>query len=150
MEYVKFVTEVAAEYMTSGEFRRYPIEPILSALQRVNNRRSRFCNFDKRKCPRFTSLYPDGFVSLCDTLPGKEFSVLIKDSVADAVKTTMKSDNFRILVALTNDCEKCDVFQFCMGGCMAHRYAFRNNPKLAEEYCKSRAYLASFFQRFHI
>jgi radical SAM protein with 4Fe4S-binding SPASM domain len=89
---------------------------------------------------------------MCDTLPGKEFPVdlVSGESLGLAVLRALDSREGLQLEKLMQRCQDCEIHDFCQGGCLAHRYAFRSNAELTHEYCQSRHALMRFFKRFKI
>ena len=68
IEYAKFIIQVSEIYINTKLYKRLPMEPFLSIVQRINNKPSRYCNYSPRKCFNYISLYPDGamdFVIAC-------------------------------------------------------------------------------------
>lgn len=152
MEYAEFVYSVACRYIETGLYKKLAIEPILSILQQINGRRTRYCNYSKRKCFNYLSIYPDGKVGPCDCFSVNEFMIFDIDKsdnmLNNEVSNYVKSENSLDLKNLINICSDCNIKDFCAGGCIAQRYYFRNNQKLLEDFCKSKHYLYEHFCQF--
>ena len=152
MEFAEFIYRVACQYIETGLYKKLAIEPILSILQRINGRRSKYCNYSERKCFNYLSVYPDGRIGPCDCLSVNEF--LIADAynsnsmLNDDVLNYIKSEKSLDLKYLIDACSDCSIRDFCMGGCLSQRYYFRNNQELLENFCKSKYYLYEHFCQF--
>lgn len=145
-EYSKFIIEVANFYIKNGLYKKFPIEPILSILQKINNKSSRYCNYSKRKCFNFISVYPDGTLAPCDCLSVNEFMInSSSEKLVDCIEATINSPNGQNLTKITDYCEKCDIYNFCTGGCLSQRYYFRNNSFLSKDFCESKHILYNNF-----
>ena len=155
MEYAKFVYEVFNAYIAMQLYRSIPIEPILSMLQRINHRKSRYCNYSSRKCFYHLSVYPDGRLGPCDCLSINDFPLGDIQSVGDG-----GLDSFlhlldwrqptRLLQNLIDSCVDCDIRYFCMGGCLSQRFYFRRNEELSADFCASKHYLERKLRMFAV
>lgn len=152
MEYAEFVYSVACRYIETGLYKKVAIEPILSILQRINGRRSKYCNYSERKCFNYLSIYPDGKVGPCDCFSVNEFMISdvykSNNMLSDDVWNYVESEKSLYLEHLIDICNDCNIKDFCMGGCLSQRYYFRNNQQLLENFCKSKHYLYEHFSQF--
>lgn len=149
-EYSKFIIEQAKWYIKARLYERFPLEPVLSILQRLRGRLSRYCNYSTRKCFHYLSLYPNGAIGPCDCLPITDFPIGHVD-YGDLEAATMRAigarnaSRFRDLI---RQCQGCDIYNFCLGGCLSHRYYFTGNPALSRDFCESKRQLYRAFCRF--
>ena len=131
-EYMNLACQIHAEYLKRKLYVKFPIEPFLGAMQAFRGLDSKYCNFSNRKCNNFICLYPSGKLSLCDSLPIKDFSFEHFTDRASAVKP---------LADMQADCRECPLLPFCRGGCLGLRYQLRDVPELVHDYCVSRLIL---------
>ena len=68
----------------------------------------------------------------------------------DSISMNILSNKFLPIKKLLDKCEKCDIFEFCVGGCLSQRYYFRNNEVLSKEFCDSKKMLFEFAKQFKI
>lgn len=152
MEYAEFVYSVACRYIETGLYKKVAVEPILSILQRINGRKSKYCNYSERKCFNYLSIYPDGKIGPCDCFSVNEFMICdvckSKKFLNDDVLNYVESKKILELKHLINRCDDCSIKDFCMGGCLSQRYYFKNNQELLEDFCKSKHYLYEHFCQF--
>lgn len=153
LEYANFIKQVSDYYITEKLYNNFAIEPILSILQKLSNKESKYCNYSYRKCFNYISAYSDGKIGPCDCLSINEFPITsINDLNSDAmleekIKLSLKLNNpaKQALQKLIDECKYCDIKNFCCGGCISQRYYFRNNPNLLHEFCESKHYLYKYF-----
>ena len=108
---------------------------------------SKFCNYNRRKCLNFTTLYPDGRLAICDTFSIADFPLEIDPSrsFGENLHAAANSPVMQPLVAMLTDCERCAIVEQCNGGCLSQRFAFRQHaPELYEDYCQHRTELLRF------
>lgn len=155
-EYAKFINDVARKYISSGLYKKLPIEPILSIIQRINGFKSRYCNYSDRKCFNYLSVYPDGKVGPCDCLSVNEFLIIdidnenVVSSLEKSINKYILSSNLDELKKIIRVCDRCDIKEFCKGGCISQRYYFRNNEELITDFCKSKHYLYNKFKIYNL
>lgn len=149
-EYGTFIIEVAECYVKAHLYDRFPLEPVLSILQRLRGRSSRYCNYSTRKCFHYLSLYPDGAVGPCDCLPIADFPIGCAGcgEFENAVMRASGTGNSLKLWELIRQCQSCDIYDFCLGGCLSHRYYFTGNPTLSCDFCESKHKLYRAFRKF--
>lgn len=138
-EFAYFVINLFSCYVNSKLYERFPIEPCLSIIQRISGCDTHYCNYSNRKCTNFICLYPNGTMSLCDSLPydGFSFTELQKK------KSVAKS-----IVPLLDVCSTCNLFDFCKGGCLGIRFSMMISEQLQKDYCLSKRILHDFFLGF--
>ena len=139
-EYSNFIIELATYYIKANLYKRFALEPILSILQRLRGKPSHYCNYSKRKCFHYLSLYPDGSIGPCDCLPIKDFQInnIYSKELEKNILLTVNCCNSLKLKKLVQECENCDIYNFCLGGCLSHRYYFMNNKLLVQDFCNSK------------
>lgn len=146
-EYAQFIMETANEYINSGLYKRLPIEPLLSILQKLKGKRSRYCNYSCRKCFNYICVYPDGVIAPCDCLSLNEYSIPQSKAVPvnENIAEYVKSDSCSELRGLISKCDGCDILDFCSGGCLSQRLYFKDNEFLSSDFCKSKHMLYEYF-----
>ncbi len=149
-EYSMFIIELAKCYIKAHLYECFPLEPVLSILQRLRGRPSRYCNYSTRKCFHYLSLYPDGSVGPCDCLPIADFPIGYAGcgDLEDATMRAIGTGNASVLRDLIQQCQGCDIYDFCLGGCLSHRYYFTGNPALSRDFCESKHKLYRAFREF--
>ena len=153
-EYASFIINSGMYYIETSLYKKIAIEPLLSILQRINNKKSRYCNYSCRKCYNYLSLYPDGSVGPCDCLSINEFYISnIAEVRGDAIESYIRSainNRGALLLELINECRNCDIFEFCSGGCISQRYYLGSNIMLKKDYCDSKHKLYDAFKKFSV
>lgn len=152
-QYSEFVIKVSNEYIRRGLYNKFAMEPLLSILQRINGKKSRYCNYSNRKCYNYISIYPDGSLGPCDCLSVNSFYLGNIDnnlSINQQITNYMISNNSQKLKALLQMCDKCNITSFCQGGCLSQRYYFSGNKKLLDDFCKSKYLLYNAFQEYKV
>lgn len=147
MEYAVFIEKITKFYIEKELYKKFAVEPILSILQKIKGKESSYCNYSERKCYNHISCYPDGKIGPCDCLSINEFSIDYEHDqfIEESIVSTLK--NGHLLEKYMEQCEKCSINNFCNGGCISHRYYFRNNIELLQEYCDSKHRLYEYFNR---
>ncbi|WP_298014689.1 radical SAM/SPASM domain-containing protein [uncultured Megasphaera sp.] len=145
-QYANFIIDVSRLYIKNKLYTRFPLEPFLSIMQAMKNKASRYCNYSKSKCLNFISVYPDGMLGPCDCLPATDFTINLneRESLDDAIERCMDLGNYKTINKLMEECDECDVFNFCQGGCLSQRYYFKDNLSLKEDFCNSKHTLYTF------
>jgi uncharacterized protein len=115
-------------------------------FQKINFKNARYCNFSHSKCYDFISVYPEKLFGPCDCFSANDFEIKVDNSITfeGNIKNTLLNEQLKFLEVLMDECYSCDIYEFCTGGCLSQRYNFRNNKKLAQEYCESRKMLYSY------
>ena len=152
-EFAEFIIETAKYYIFEKLYERFPFEPLLGILQRINNKESLFCNYSGYKCLNFISVYPGGMLAACDGLLANDFRININNNLKIneiLVKEAEHNKKFEELNKLTAFCENCDIKDFCMAGCLSQRFYFRNNKDLSEDFCNSKHLLFNAFKNFKL
>lgn len=147
-EFTRFLRGVATEWIKSNGYRRFPLEPIWSAIQVVQGIPSRFCNFNNRKCFRYTTVYPDGALGPCDNFDASAFPVIVPDDLGfdEGMHALVSSPVAAPIAAMMDRCEDCSIRNLCGGGCLSQRYYFRSMvPELEDDYCRHRRDLFMMF-----
>ena len=139
-EYSMFIIELAKWYIKARLYERFSFEPVLSILQRLRGHHSRYCNYSTRKCFHYLSLYPDGALGPCDCLPIADFPIGYAgdEDFENAIMRATGTRTASKLQDLIMQCQHCDIYNFCLGGCLSHRYYFSGNPALSRDYCESK------------
>lgn len=157
LEFAYFIKETASYYIEKGLYKRLSIEPLLSILQRINNKESRYCNFSCNKCFNFISIYPNGDIAPCDCFSINEYLIdninrMDRESalLEESIEAYLESKEIEKLNQVTDECLKCDIYSFCRGGCLSHRYYFRKNERLKREFCSSKKHLYDYFKTWKI
>ena len=146
-EYSKFIIDVSNAYIASKLYKKFPLEPLLSIMQRLNDKPSKYCNYSARKCFNYICLYPGGILSPCDCLSVDDYSIPIDVSQSlDGILTAyVRSDKCNELKKLILKCDSCNLYEFCKGGCLSQRFYFRNNTQLSDDYCSAKHMLYDYF-----
>ena len=153
MEYAEFIYNVACCYIERNLYRKIAVEPILSILQKINGKKSHYCNYSDRKCFYYLSVYPGNIIGPCDCFSINDFYIgaLHKDiSINEMVSKYLETQKIGVLKELIEKCEDCDIKDFCCGGCLSQRYYFLNNSALTEEFCASKHFLFNKFNKYRI
>lgn len=155
IEYAKFVIDFSKYYIKSGLYKKIAVEPILSILQNVNGRKSRYCNYSEKKCFNYLSVYPDGSMGPCDCLSISGFDIgnlndLNGSSIEDKIVEFLNSEKSEVLKHIIKKCETCDIYEFCKCGCISQRYYFRENEELERQFCESKHILKSYFDNYKV
>ncbi len=148
--YSMFIVALAREYIKEQLYERFPIEPLLSILQKIRGCSSRYCNYSTRKCFHYLSLYPDGTIGFCDCLPLPDFIMGNVDcnSIESAIIRATRSEDALKLQTLLQQCKSCNIYDFCLGGCLSQRYYFSGNPDMSRDFCESKHILYRAFTKF--
>jgi len=152
-EYASFIINSGLYYIKTGLYKRIAIEPLLSILQRINKKESKYCNYSCRKCYNYLSLYPDGSVGPCDCFSVNEFYIANINEIGAVklekyVEAAIDNESGNILNQIIIECTNCDIKDFCNGGCISQRYYFSSNEELKKEYCESKHRLYDCFSKF--
>lgn len=156
MEYADFIEKSAFYYIQTGLYRKIAIEPLLSIIQIINGKESKYCNYSKRKCFNYISVYPDGKIGPCDCFSVNEFAISTvnelneKSSLEQHIQQSLKNENEAVLQQIICECDECDIHDFCNGGCISQRYYFRNNIELKKEFCESKHKLYECFKKLKL
>ena len=153
-EFANFIIKVAEHYINNKLYNRLPIEPILSILQKLKGKESRYCNYQKNKCYNYISVYPDGQIAPCDCFSADEFTIAYLDKLDDdleiAIDQAIKKGNSLTLQNIVKNCEMCKIKNFCTGGCLSQRYYFSGNKELSDDFCASKHRLYNYFSNLVI
>jgi uncharacterized protein len=147
-EFTRFLRGIAAVWIRSEGYRRYPLEPLWSFIQVVQGVPSRFCNFNHRKCFHYTTVYPDGKLGPCDNFDAGAFPVTLDDDCGfdEGMHTIVRDPVAAPIAAMMDRCESCTIRERCGGGCLSQRYYFRSMmPSLEDDYCQHRQDMFTFF-----
>lgn len=145
-EYAAYIIAIANSYIRDEMYQRFAIEPILSILQKIRGCSSRYCNYNGYKCYNYFSIYPGLQLAPCDCFSLNEFPVEDEEgALVDSYVRAANTAKGKELSALLEKCSGCEINSFCTGGCLSHRYAFRNNHALDMQYCAS---MKKLFQHF--
>ena len=149
-EYTGFIINVSKLYIKNKLYKKFPLEPFLSIIQMLKNRKSTYCNYSKSKCLNFISIYPDGIIGPCDCLPANDFKIELGDNstIEEALLKGNISNNYSLLNDIIKKCSDCDILDFCNGGCLSQRYYFRYNTDLEKDFCYSKHVLYEFGKEF--
>lgn len=151
IEYASFIINSSVYYIEMELYKKIAIEPLLSILQKINNKNSKYCNYSCRKCYNYISLYPDGKLGPCDCFSINDFYITnVNENInlEYSIETATKYQSNVVLQNIIDECNDCDIKEFCNGGCISQRYYFRNNIELKNEYCKAKHILYYYFKDF--
>lgn len=150
IEYADFVLEIGNIYIRDEIYKTIPIEPLLSIFQKINKKKSRFCNFNNTKCFNFISVYPENLIGGCDSLPISDYNIPVDNKISfeDNIEVFLSSEKTTKLKKLLSQCNDCDIYEFCTGGCLAQRLYFINNKDLSNQYCEYRHMLYKYSKSF--
>ena len=151
MEFSQFIIKFGMIYIERKIYKKIAVEPILSMIQNINGKESKYCNYNKHKCFEFLSIYPNELIGPCDCFSINDFSI-DKDTyfLEDSISKNILSNKIIHIKKLLDKCEECDIFEFCVGGCLSQRYYFRNNEALSKEFCDSKKMLFEFAKQLKI
>lgn len=153
-EYAEFIYKIACKYVETSLYKKVAIEPILSILQRLNHRISRYCNYSVVKCFNYLSVYPDGSIGPCDCFSINDFCIGNVDregkSLELCTSNYLNLNHTKNIKQLVENCTDCEIHDFCMCGCLSQRYYFRNNEKLSKNFCLSKKFLYENFKKFSL
>ena len=152
IEYSRFIISTVKIYISKKLYKKLAIEPFLSILQRINHRKSRYCNFSNRKCFNYISLYPDGSIGPCDCFSIDSFRIptMTSKTFEFCIDSYIRSEKISLLKTLMESCKECDIADFCLGGCVSQRYYFAENEKLLKDFCVAKHMLYDEFNGFHL
>lgn len=149
-EFAQFIINVANLYIKEEMYKKIAIEPILSMIQKINNKESKYCNYNGNKCYQFISLYPNGLIAPCDCFSSNEFEININGNLSFNENIINAVNEHEIFSSIINDCKNCNIFDFCNAGCISQRCYFRKNKYLYNNYCESKKMLYSFSSKFKV
>lgn len=151
-EFAEFIIRTAEGYLHEHLYKDIAMEPFLSIIQRLKGKRSRYCNYNENKCFNYITLYPDGTIGPCDchsiNLCNMGNVREVDETIENAVKSKIneKDDDYVNLINnFLDECNDCDIKDFCNAGCLAQRIYFNNNKNLLEDYCGAKHRLYNFF-----
>lgn len=155
MEYAIFISNCMKFYIKSELYKRVAIEPMLSILQKINNKNSMYCNYSDEKCYQHLCLYPNGDVSPCDCLSVDSFKIFNVNDVdkqqfnfSDILLDNIDYGMGQELKKIISECNVCDIKDFCCAGCLSQRFYFRKNEKFLINFCQAKHLLKQNFERF--
>lgn len=142
-EYACFLIELFNQYVNRKLYRKFYLEPFRSIMQKINGKKSFYCNYSNSKCFKFVTLYPDKKICPCDTLDGNLFTICGDGNASSdvIVKSEEVFRNNPAISFLIGQCHQCDILDFCTGGCIAERYSQYDDNELLSDYCASRRML---------
>lgn len=154
MEYANFIYTLAKSYIENKLYKKIAIEPILSIIQKINFKTSKYCNYSERKCFNYLSVYPDGSIGPCDCFSINDFNIFnikyFSDDIQQTIDLYVKSNELKEINELVAECKKCEIYDFCTGGCLSQRFYFRNNKALLDDFCESKHFLFKQFKVFSL
>lgn len=111
-EYVKLLINVMNYWIKSNKYKNIRIQPLIGLMSKKN----KICTYlpDKNKCKCFRTLYP-----------GEEKEILCDHFDKDKINY----DEIK-------NCENCEIYSFCGGGCLAE--------EKTSDFCTARKYLFNF------
>lgn len=150
-EFATYIINFAKVYIESGLYQKVAVEPILSMLQKVNGKPSRYCNYNQAKCFEFISVYPNDLLGPCDCFSAKDFTIENTGiNLEQCIANTVLDEKTDLIKGLLNQCKSCEIFEFCTGGCLSQRFYFRNNDYLSRDFCESKKMLFKFASKFKL
>lgn len=150
-EYIKFVCNVGKKYIEDRLYTKIAIEPILSVLQRIYGKQSKYCNYSCRKCFNYICVYPDGKIAPCDCFSVNDFQICNIGQLSNEgdlnyyIAKYISDGRACDFEELIKECANCDIKDFCSGGCLSQRYYFRDNIRLSADFCEARHYIYNYF-----
>ena len=134
-QYGKFMNAIFDDWLVN-DIGRIHVQQFESALCTVINNRATICVHSKQ-CGRSLALEHNGDVFACDHFVFDDFRIgnISQETYVELVDGEQQS-NFGEAKEkkLTNRCKRCDVRQFCNGGCMANRLVNLRNEKYKHNY----------------
>lgn len=160
LEYSKFMCKIFDIWINDDSFKdekRFIIDPIMTIVSKLTDVPVNWCEYRNGKCDNFISIYPDGEMWLCDDYDhshhkneaflGNIFP-LNNQVLTNAVNQPSKVcdyDNFYRNMIL--ECKKCDIYQYCCGGCIGRRAEIKNKSiKNFKEYCEAKKILIKYIK----
>lgn len=125
------------------------IDPIATVLAKITNVFVTWCEYRAEKCDNFVCLYPDGELWLCDTmdhLSMRDYGFIgnirsmSDDALTKALLAPCHACRFHeFYEEMMNDCNRCDIFGLCKGGCLPMRSIIKaQSSKLFVDYCSAK------------
>lgn len=153
-EYAKFLEEIQSLYLEYKLYKKFPIEPLLSMMQKINKKNSNYCVFSDKKCYNFISIYANNMIGPCDCFDLKDFKILNIDekTMEEIISFSLANptENQRKIISLLTHCKRCEIVDFCTGGCLSQRYYMSENKVLLDDYCNSRHHLYRISKTFMV
>lgn len=162
MEFADFMCEIYDLWMHNLPKQTYDnrmiIEPIASIICNLSNSVVTWCEYREEKCSNFTCIYPNGEMWLCDnfihetmkeTAYVKNIFEVDDEEFKKILLTPSKVCSFDKFYDFSMDkCHKCDIYDYCKGGCIPTRYEMLKKSKnLHEEYCEAKKKLIKYIKR---
>ena len=70
------------------------------------------------------------------------------DDIESAIIRAARSKNALKLQMLLQQCKSCDIYDFCLGGCLSQRYYFSGNLDISSDFCEAKHILYRYFTKF--
>ncbi|MCM6774504.1 radical SAM protein [Nocardia sp. CDC159] len=140
-EYVEFVLAAAIRWVHSGAYRRVKLEPVVSAIRRLQGLDTGFCHFSNLKCDHVFTLYPGGRFGSCDELPWPAAQLADMKDLTEPGEITLAQRRLPILTQgreLVGKCRSCRYHDSCGGGCVASRLRAVAATGSDDAYCRHR------------
>ena len=120
-QYGEFMNTVFDEWLAADIGKIY-IQQFESALSATVNQQATIC-VHAGQCGRALALEHNGDVFACDHFVFDDFRIgnIEQKTYLEMVDGEQQSDFGRAKKRLTNRCKRCDIRQYCNGGCPAHR-----------------------------
>ncbi|MFJ5736193.1 radical SAM protein [Streptomyces microflavus] len=141
--YLEFLRAFTERWIDERAYRRFNVEPVMSALRRRGGKDARMCHYSERKCGHIYTLYPGGRFGSCDELSPVD-SLLAHDlrraspsSLEDVWATPLGRRQLKVISAPLAECASCSAQSLCGGGCMATRTRLAAAGR-SEDYCDYR------------
>lgn len=134
-EYFQFVCNFFDILVKNSAWKNYYVEPVISVLKNIQGVSSSFCNYTFNKCHNFISIYPDGRITSCDNYNLEHGFLGMLHEINNLEEILFMKKNQKLLESyqkLIFECSKCEVMQYCKGGCIAIRERYADT----EEYCR--------------
>ena len=158
IEYASFMKRIfyrwSKDIHTFGKNGMFVIDPLITIISKIINQPVTWCEYRTEKCDNFLSIFPDGDLWLCDTYTSdlKKYAHLCNIFSMDdeALKEVFYKPNSicdydSLYLGLSEYCKKCEIQQYCNGGCLPYRKQMLNaSKKLFNEYCLGKRELINY------
>lgn len=153
VQYAEFMCRIFDLWMHDLPFQNdknwFVIDPIATIISNLSKVFVTWCEYREEKCDNFICLYPDGELWLCDTFDhdlmrdiafvGNIFS-MDDEQFAHAISTPCQVCSYNNFYEESlKKCLKCDIYQYCKGGCLPNRYSMKHkSDELFNNYCQAK------------
>lgn len=128
----------AFEYWQTKAYKNVMIEPFVSIIRAIVQKKNSFCVYNNRKCVSVFTIYPNGQICLCDEMDWK-YSDLGNINQYEDLSQIYQTPNYKAIIQDLNDiyssCSYCHYRNNCRGGCLWAREKFQNIDR-DKAYCQ--------------